>query len=53
MPTLVYLPNLLLQRNVFVYGFPSDNKQLLDEGFVLSGIMKVQVSVISRAEGRG
>ena len=28
-------------------------KQLLDEAFVISGIIKVKVSVISRAEGRG
>ena len=28
-----------------------DNKQLLDEVFVISGIIKVKVSVISRAEG--
>ena len=28
-------------------------KQLLDEVFVISGIIKVEVSVISRAEGRG
>ena len=30
-----------------------NNKQLLDEVFVISGIIKVEVSVISRAEGRG
>ena len=28
-------------------------KQLLDEVFVISGITEVEVSVISRAEGRG
>ena len=28
-------------------------KQLLDEAFVISGIIKVGVSVISRAEDRG
>ena len=28
-------------------------KQLLDVVFVISGIIKVEVSVISRAEGRG
>ena len=28
-------------------------KQLLDEAFVISRIIKVEVSVISRAEGRG
>ena len=28
------------------------NKQLLDKVFVMSGIIKVEVSVISRAEGR-
>ena len=28
-------------------------KQLLDSAFVISGIIKVEVSVISRAEGRG
>ena len=28
-------------------------KQLLDEAFVISGIIKVGVSVISRVEGRG
>ena len=31
----------------------NDNKQLLDEVFVIFGIIKVWVSVISRAEGRG
>ena len=30
-----------------------NNKQLLDEGFVISGIIKVELSVISRAKGRG
>ena len=30
-----------------------DTKQLLDETFVISGIIKVVVSVTSRAEGRG
>ena len=30
-----------------------NNKQLLDEVLVISGIIKVEVSVISRAEGRG
>ena len=30
-----------------------DTKQLLDEVFVISGIIKVEVSVVSRAEGRG
>ena len=30
-----------------------DYKQLLDGGFVISGIIKVVVNVISRAEGRG
>ena len=30
-----------------------DIKQLLDEVFVISGIIKVGVSVISRTEGRG
>ena len=29
------------------------NKQLLDEVFLISGIIKVEVSVISRTEGRG
>ena len=29
------------------------NEQLLDEVFVISGIIKFDVSVISRAEGRG
>ena len=29
----------------------ADNQQLLDEGFLISGIIKVEVSVISRAEG--
>ena len=54
MPTLVCLLNLLLQRNFSLYGFQYDNKQLLDELFVISGIMKViEVSVISRAEGQG
>ena len=28
-------------------------KQSLDEGFVTSGIIKDEVNVISRAEGRG
>ena len=31
----------------------NDFKQLLDKVFVISGIIKVEVSVISRAEGRG
>jgi hypothetical protein len=29
----------------------NNNKQLLDEVFVICGIIKVEVSVISRAEG--
>ena len=29
------------------------NKQFLDEVFVISGIIKVEVGVISRTEGRG
>ena len=33
-------------------GCRTDNKQLLDEVFVISGIIKVEVSVISRAEDR-
>ena len=53
LPTLVCLLNLLLHKNFFVYGFPNDNKQLLDDVFVISGITKVKVSVIRRAEGRG
>ena len=28
-------------------------RQLLDEVFVTSGIIKIEVSIISRAEGRG
>ena len=32
---------------------PTYIKQSLDEVFVISGIIKVEVSVISRAEGRG
>ena len=31
----------------------TDYKQLLDEIFAMSGIINVEVSVISRAEGRG
>ena len=31
----------------------ADIKQLLDSFFVISGIIKVEVGVISRAEGRG
>ena len=31
----------------------TNDKQLLDEVFVISGIINVEVSVISRAEGRG
>ena len=30
-----------------------NNKQLLDEVFVISGIIEVEVSAISRAKGRG
>ena len=30
-----------------------NNKQLSDEVFVISGIIKVEVSIISRDEGRG
>ena len=30
-----------------------DNKQLSDEVFVISGIIKVEVSVVSRVGGRG
>ena len=30
-------------------GYQCDNKQLLDEVFVISGIIKVEVSVISRS----
>ena len=30
-----------------------DVKQLLDSVFVISGIIKIEVSVISRVEGRG
>ena len=33
--------------------FWTNIKQLLDEIFVISGITKVEVSFISRAEGRG
>ena len=50
MRTLLYLLNLLLRRNFFVNGFPYDNKQLLDEGFVITGITKVEVSVIRQAK---
>ena len=32
---------------------PLISKQILDEVFVISGIIKVKISVISRAEGRG
>ena len=32
---------------------PIISKQLLDEVFVISGIIEVEVGVISRAEGRG
>ena len=53
LPTLVCLLNLLLQRNFSLYGFPYDNKQLLDELFVISRIMKIQVGIISRAKGQG
>ena len=31
----------------------TDNKQLLDEAFVISGIIKVEVTIISWAKGRG
>ena len=31
----------------------NNNEQLLNEVFEISGIIKVEVSVISRAEGRG
>ena len=31
----------------------NNNKQSFDEVFVISGIIKVEVSVINRAEGRG
>ena len=34
-------------------GCRTDNKQLVDEVFVICGIIKVEVSVTSRAEGRG
>ena len=34
-------------------GCRTDNKQLLDGVFVICGIIKVEVSVTSRAEGRG
>ena len=33
--------------------FACNNKQLLDEFFVISGIIKVEVNVISQVEGRG
>ena len=33
----------------FSYVIPTDNKQLLDEVLVISGIIKVEVSVISRS----
>ena len=33
--------------------FYANYKQLLDEVFVISGVNKVQISVIGRAEGRG
>ena len=39
MPTLVCLLNLLLHRNFLVYVFPYDDKQLLDEVFVISGVI--------------
>ena len=45
---------LVTAKKFSLYGFQYDNKQLLDELFVISGIMKViEVSVISRAEGQG
>ena len=54
--SLLYNSNTLLE----IFCFPSsvvflelwNTKQLLDEVFVISGIIKVEVSVISRAEGR-
>ena len=44
----VFLWNVIINinQNVIV-----DNKQLLDEVFVIYGIIKVEVSVISRADG--
>ena len=46
-------PRDLLSVKIQDIGFKSfaDNKQLLGELFVISGIIKVEVSVISRAEG--
>ena len=39
LPTLVCLLNLLLRRNFFGYVFPYDAKQILDEVFVISGVI--------------
>ena len=37
----------------FLFLLSTDIKQLLDEVFAISGIIKVEVSVISRAEDQG
>ena len=42
---------LLLSLVALLTTFQQNYKQLLDEVFVISGIIKVSISVVSRAEG--
>ena len=44
---------MLPTPSFFSYAYITNFKQLLDDVLVISGIIKVEVSVISRAEGRG
>ena len=56
----IIINNIIIGRGWVVSGKQAnidprdtDNKQLLDEAFVISGIIKVEVTIISWAEGRG
>ena len=46
-------PNMLNTDETVQCVVPHDYKQILDEVFVISRIIKVEASVISQAEGRG
>ena len=56
----IIINNIIIGRGWVVSGKQAnidprdtDNKQLLDEAFVISGIIKVEVTIISWAKGRG
>ena len=44
---------MLTTPSFFSYAYVTNFKQLLDDVLVISGIIKSEISVISRAEGRG